>query len=109
MTITFARPERWVGNRYLIPIPVTVTATDVCDAAPAIECQVWSVDSHGTRQDYEVVWVNGQLAIVWPSNQESEGYTTYFLECSATDTSGNRGSSRISLSTGGDGDHDHHD
>jgi len=97
VTITFAPPQGWGRNRHLIPIPVTVTAADVCDSAPSIECQAWSVDSRGTRQDYEVVWVNGQLVVVWPWNQQVQGDATYYLECSATDTSGNRGSSIISL------------
>jgi len=98
VTMKFALPQGWVRDGRLIPIPVKVTATDVCDAAPTIECKAWSVDYRGTRLDYEVVWVSGQPAIVWPSNQEIEGDTTYILECSATDTSKNRGSSRISLS-----------
>lgn len=99
VTMTFAPPQGWgVRDGRLVPIPVTVTATDVCDAAPTIECKAWSVDSRGTRQDYEVLWVSGQPAVVWPSNQQIDGTATYILECSATDTSGNRGSSRISLS-----------
>jgi hypothetical protein len=97
VTITFAPPQGWGRNRQLIPIPVTVTAADLCDSAPSIECQAWSIDSRGTRQDYEVVWVNGQLVVVWPWNQQVQGDATYYLECSATDTSGNRGSSIISL------------
>ena len=108
VTITFAPPQGWGRNRRLIPIPVTVTAADVCDSAPSIECQAWSVDSRGTRQDYEVVWVNGQLVVVWPWNQQVQGDATYYLECSATDTSGNRGSSIISLTIQDDnlGNHD---
>jgi hypothetical protein len=97
VTITFAPPTGWVRNGQLIPIPVTVTATDLCDAAPTIECKAWSLDSHGIRQDYVLVWVNGQLALVRPVPQLFGGDATYTLECSATDASGNRGSSSISL------------
>jgi hypothetical protein len=107
LTMSFNPPKCWSQNRQLISIPVTVTAADVCDAAPTIECQAWSVDSHGTRQDYEVVWVDGQLSIVRPSHQRTGRDRTYTLECSATDTSGNRASSRISLTVQNDeGDED---
>jgi len=107
VTLTATRSRSWQQSGQLIFVPVVVTATDVCDSAPAIECRAWSVDSDGTRQDYEVVWVNGQLAVVRPPHLHSGGSTTYTLECSATDASGNRGSSMISTSNGdlnGDGD-----
>jgi hypothetical protein len=105
VTLTVTRSRSWLQNGHLIPIPVAVTATDVCDAAPTIECRAWSVDSNGTRQDYELVWVDGQLAVVRPPYHQTRGSTTYILECSATDASGNRGSARIST-TNGDEDGD---
>jgi hypothetical protein len=107
VTLTATRSKSWHESGQLIFIPVVVTATDVCDSAPVIECRAWSVDSDGTRQDYEVVWVNGQLAVVRPPHLHSRGSTTYTLECSATDASGNRGSSTITTSNGdqnGNGD-----
>jgi len=59
-----------------------------------------------------LVWVDGQLAVVRPPYHQTRGSTTYILECSATDASGNRGSARLSDTTGGqDGgynwDHQH--
>jgi len=111
LTMTFASPKDFVRNGYLVPIPVTVTATDVCDAtAPTIECKAWSLDSHGIRQDYEVVWVNGQLELTRPLRQLPAGDATYTLECSATDASGNRSSSSLSVTIGDNNDQDgHHD
>jgi len=91
VTITFAPAAGWGQTATCIPIPVTVTAADVCDSAPSIECQAWSVDSRGNRQDYEVVvgetTACGGLAL----NQQVQGDATYYLECSATDTSGKPG------------------
>ena len=100
VTLTLSRSRTWAQNDNDIFVPVLVTATDVCDAAPVIECTAWSVDSDGTRLDYEVLWVNSQLVVVRPPYQHSRGPTTYTLECTATDASGNRGSARISTTNG---------
>jgi hypothetical protein len=91
----------WPPNHKLVPIQLTATASDSCDPAPRVYCEVASSepdDAAGDgRTSPDVVWRDGKLFLRAERSGASRDGRVYTIRCTATDAAGNaaQGEARV--------------
>jgi hypothetical protein len=92
--VTPSRAFLWPPNKRMVPVTVSVTATDIVDAQPV--CRVTGVSSNeGTSADW---LVTGPLSVTLRADRNGRGNgRIYTFAIACTDASGNVGSAMAAV------------
>jgi hypothetical protein len=84
LSITASPAEIWPPNQRMIPIEITKTANDACDATPKVTCTAASNDGAPAA---DIAWKDGKLSLRATRGRAARVYT---ITCTATDDAGNK-------------------
>ena len=93
----------WPPNHKMVPVSVTVAATDVCDPAPV--CRIAGVTSNEaiTAADWSIT---GPLSVNLAASRQGSGSgRVYMIALRCTDASGNAATSSVNVTVPHDAGH----
>ncbi len=103
----------WAPDHKLVPVTVSVSATDTCDPSAASRCSIVGVSANQriSPRDFKVT---GPLTVMLSAEREGHGSRAYSIQVKCSDASGNSAIGVVTVAVPhdqgerDDDDHEHH-